>query len=280
MELLLLPTVLPPDTFVGVRTLPRCVLLHGPPGTGKTLLVGAAARASHRALFRLRPSDVLSKWSGEGEKAVRTAFAAAAAAAPALLFIDELDALAPARSDGGSEASGGGGGSGSSDIASRRLLSELLQAMSDLRGETVAERAPPAATETDGSGSGSVSAAHARAAPREVAGGADVLVLGATNRLRDIDTALLRRFDRIIACPLPDECDRCTLLAHYLAGVAVAPELAADGIRLVASATDGWSAADLRALVQQAAMQPVRAAATALLAAAVVGTYLGRECVG
>ncbi len=74
---------------------PRGVLLHGAPGTGKTLLAGAAARAAGVAFLPVRGPELLSKYIGESEAAVRGAFERAQAAAPAMLFFDEFDSLAP-----------------------------------------------------------------------------------------------------------------------------------------------------------------------------------------
>jgi SpoVK/Ycf46/Vps4 family AAA+-type ATPase len=65
--------------------------------TGKTLLVEKLAAEAGAPLLCLSPSAVLSKWAGESEKALRSAFEAAAALSPAILFIDEVDSLAPAR---------------------------------------------------------------------------------------------------------------------------------------------------------------------------------------
>ncbi|MBU1227906.1 MAG: AAA family ATPase [Actinobacteria bacterium] len=76
---------------------PRGLLLHGPPGTGKTYVIRALAHESGAAFFPVKGAELLDKFVGESERAVREIFARARSAAPAILFFDELDALAPVR---------------------------------------------------------------------------------------------------------------------------------------------------------------------------------------
>jgi len=94
-----------PDTFarLGVQP-PRGVLLYGPPGCGKTFLVKAIAGTGRANVLSVKGAELLSKWVGESERAVRELFRRAREAAPTLVFLDEVDALAPVRgqaSDGG-----------------------------------------------------------------------------------------------------------------------------------------------------------------------------------
>ncbi|OLB67421.1 MAG: ATPase [Actinobacteria bacterium 13_2_20CM_2_72_6] len=94
-----------PDTFarLGVQP-PRGVLLYGPPGCGKTYLVRAIAGTGKANVLSVKGAELLSKWVGESERAVRELFRRAREAAPTLVFLDEVDALAPIRgqaSDGG-----------------------------------------------------------------------------------------------------------------------------------------------------------------------------------
>ncbi|WJK41034.1 AAA family ATPase [Solwaraspora sp. WMMA2056] len=94
-----------PDTFarLGVQP-PRGVLLYGPPGCGKTFLVTALAGTGKANVLSVKGAELLSKWVGESERAVRELFRRARQAAPTLVFLDEVDALAPVRgqaSDGG-----------------------------------------------------------------------------------------------------------------------------------------------------------------------------------
>ncbi len=94
-----------PDTFarLGVQP-PRGVLLYGPPGCGKTYLVRAIAGTGKANVLSVKGAELLSKWVGESERAVRELFRRAREAAPTLVFLDEVDALVPVRgqaSDGG-----------------------------------------------------------------------------------------------------------------------------------------------------------------------------------
>jgi len=81
---------------LGIRP-PRGVLLFGPPGTGKTLIAKAVANESGANFIAIRGPQLLSKWVGESERAVREVFKKARQVAPSIIFFDELDALAPTR---------------------------------------------------------------------------------------------------------------------------------------------------------------------------------------
>ncbi len=84
---------------LGIRS-PRGVLLYGPPGTGKTLIAKAVANESGANFIAVRGPQLLSKWVGESERAIREIFKKARQVAPAIIFFDELDALTPARGTG------------------------------------------------------------------------------------------------------------------------------------------------------------------------------------
>jgi transitional endoplasmic reticulum ATPase len=107
-----------PDSFarLGVEA-PRGVLLYGPPGGGKTFLLRALAGSGQLNVFAVKGAELLDKYVGESERAVRELFRKAADAAPALVFLDEVDALAPKR--------GGSTDSGVADRVVAALLTEL-----------------------------------------------------------------------------------------------------------------------------------------------------------
>jgi transitional endoplasmic reticulum ATPase len=76
---------------------PRGILLYGPPGTGKTLLAKAVANESNANFLSIKGPEIFSKWVGESEKGIRQVFKKAKQTSPAVVFLDELDALAPTR---------------------------------------------------------------------------------------------------------------------------------------------------------------------------------------
>jgi transitional endoplasmic reticulum ATPase len=89
--------------YTGV-TSPKGILLHGPPGTGKTLIAKALAHTTESNFISIKGPELLSKWVGESEKGVREIFRKARQAAPCIIFLDEIDAIAPARGSGGSDS--------------------------------------------------------------------------------------------------------------------------------------------------------------------------------
>ncbi len=105
---------------------PKGVLLYGPPGTGKTLIARAVASEARAAFFIINGAEIMNKIYGESESRLRTIFQEAQKHAPSIIFIDELDALAPKRAEMGNEAE-------------RRIVGQLLTLMDgkEARGQIV-----------------------------------------------------------------------------------------------------------------------------------------------
>jgi transitional endoplasmic reticulum ATPase len=104
-------------TKLGIRP-PKGILLYGPPGCGKTLLARAVATESEANFISIKGPEVFSKWVGESEKAIREVFRKARMAAPAVVFLDEIDSLTPRRGMGMSDSG-----------VSERVISQLLTEM-------------------------------------------------------------------------------------------------------------------------------------------------------
>ncbi len=109
-------------------TPPKGVLLLGPPGTGKTLLAKAVANETDANFITINGPEIISKWYGESEKALRDIFEEASANPPCIIFIDEIDSIAPKRSEMTGERQ-----------IERRVVSQLLTLMDGLksRGEVI-----------------------------------------------------------------------------------------------------------------------------------------------
>ncbi|WP_457555519.1 CDC48 family AAA ATPase [Candidatus Pyrohabitans sp.] len=118
-----------PEVFSHMRAKPpKGILLYGPPGTGKTLLAKAVANESEANFISVKGPEFLSKWVGESEKAVRETFRKARQAAPCVVFMDEIDAIAPTR------------GSGFDSHVTERVVSQILtelDGLEELRGVVV-----------------------------------------------------------------------------------------------------------------------------------------------
>ncbi|MDA4115097.1 MAG: CDC48 family AAA ATPase [Thaumarchaeota archaeon] len=100
---------------------PKGILLYGPPGTGKTLIAKAVANESEANFISIKGPELISKWVGESEKGVREVFRKARAAAPCVIFFDEVDAIAPRRKSGETDSQ-----------VTERVVSQLLTEMDGL----------------------------------------------------------------------------------------------------------------------------------------------------
>jgi transitional endoplasmic reticulum ATPase len=109
------------DVFEATNTSPpKGILVFGPPGTGKTLLAKAVANEAEANFISIKGPEVLSKWVGESEKAVRETFRKARQSAPTIIFFDEIDAIAPTR------------GQSSDSHVTERVVSQLLTELDGL----------------------------------------------------------------------------------------------------------------------------------------------------
>ncbi|TMK80031.1 MAG: ATP-dependent zinc metalloprotease FtsH [Actinobacteria bacterium] len=189
---------------LGARV-PKGILLYGPPGTGKTLLAKAVAHESGASFYSQSASAFVEMFAGLGAARIRKLFEDARKAAPAIVFIDELDAVGTARTGHG---------------FNREQDQTLNQLLVELDGFTNREQ---------------------------------VIVMGASNRLQDLDPALLRpgRFDRQVLVSPPDLAGREAILQVHTRGKPLAADV---DITTVARQTAGLTGADLANLANEAAI--------------------------
>jgi cell division protease FtsH len=189
---------------LGAKT-PKGLLLYGPPGTGKTLLAKAVAHESGANFYSASASSFVEMFAGLGAARIRKLFAEARKNAPAIVFIDELDAVGAQRS--------GHGFNREQDQTLNQLLVEL-----------------------DG-----------------FEGAEQVVVMGASNRIQDLDQALLRpgRFDRQMLVPPPDLKGRTAILEVHARGKPLGPDV---DLAQVARQTSGLTGAELANICNEAAI--------------------------
>ncbi|KAK1280221.1 Peroxisome biogenesis protein 1 [Acorus gramineus] len=206
-EMIELPSKFPDIFSQAPLRLRSNVLLYGPPGCGKTHIVGAAAAACSLRFISIKGPELLNKYIGASEQAVRDLFSKAAAAAPCLLFFDEFDSIAPKR---------GHDNTGVTD----RVVNQLL-------------------TELDG-----------------VEALTGVFVFAATSRPDLLDAALLRpgRLDRLLFCDFPSWGERLDILTVLSRKLPLANDV---NLEAIASVTEGFSGADLQALLSDAQLASV-----------------------
>jgi len=212
-----------PDRYTRVgAVVPRGVLMIGPPGTGKTLLARAVAGEAQVPFFSVTGSSFVELFVGVGASRVRDLFAEARKRAPAIIFIDEIDAIGQRRA--------GGAGAYVSNDEREQTLNQLLAEMDGFEPT------------------------------------AGIVVLGATNRPEILDPALLRpgRFDRQVTIPLPNVNERAAILAVHCRGKKIGSDV---DLNAIARGTPGFSGADLANLVNEAAINAVRAGRDVISAA-------------
>ena len=189
---------------LGARV-PKGILLYGPPGTGKTLLAKAVAHESGASFYSQSASAFVEMFAGLGAARIRKLFEDARKSAPAIVFIDELDAVGTARTGHG---------------FNREQDQTLNQLLVELDGFSNRDQ---------------------------------VIVMAASNRLQDLDPALLRpgRFDRQVLVSPPDLAGREAILQVHTRGKPLAADV---DITSVARQTAGLTGADLANICNEAAI--------------------------
>ncbi|GLJ49526.1 hypothetical protein SUGI_1049620 [Cryptomeria japonica] len=210
--------------WLGVQPM-KGILLHGPPGCGKTKLAHAIANEAGVPFYKISATEVVSGVSGESEENIRNLFSKALKTAPAIIFIDEIDAISAKRENLQREME-------------RRIVVQLLTCM-DESHETMISADQESDAET----------------PKKKSG--HVLVIGATNRPDALDPALRRpgRFDREIVLGVPDENSRVEILSVITRGLRLEGSF---DFKKIAKCTPGFVGADLTALTREAASVAIK----------------------
>lgn len=213
---------------------PRGVLLHGPPGTGKTMLVKAVAHHTTAAFIRVVGSEFVQKYLGEGPRMVRDVFRLARENAPAIIFIDEVDAIATKRFDAQTGA----------DREVQRILLELLNQMDGFDQDSnvkVTLHANPLCIGVMHSSCADVALSNRQ-------------VIMATNRADTLDPALLRpgRLDRKIEFPLPNRREKRLIFQTITSQMSLSPDV---DLEDYVSRPDKLSCAEISSICQAAGLQ-------------------------
>ncbi|KAE8617848.1 hypothetical protein XENTR_v10009212 [Xenopus tropicalis] len=215
-------------------TPPKGVLLYGPPGCAKTTLVKAVATSCHCSFFSISAADLFSPYVGDSEKTLAQVFRQARASTPAIVFLDEIDAMVGARSESRT-------GSG----VQERILSVLLNELDGIGLKTTERRETTRLLESE-------EHSDEKLEFQEVLNKA-VMIVAATNRPDTLDDALLRpgRLDKLLYIPLPDEKARLSILRICTASTPLADDV---DLETLAAETPLYSGADLQNLCKEAAL--------------------------
>lgn len=189
---------------------PKGMLLYGPPGTGKTQIARTLANETGLRFIAASTAEMKAGFIGQSGQKVRELFERARDSAPCLLFLDELDIVAPAR-----------GSANDSDQFTQEIVGQLLQEMDGVRPNTQ-----------------------------------PVFVLAASNRIDQIDSAILSRFQKRIEIPVPDVAGRQQLLQVMLSTKPTSFDIG-EAAKHLADLASGMSGRDLRNWIEQAEQHAV-----------------------
>ncbi|KAM3925550.1 ATPase family gene 2 protein homolog B [Leptodactylus fuscus] len=226
-----------PDAFMRMGlTLPKGVLLYGPPGCAKTTLVKAVATSCHCSFFSISGAELFSPYVGDSEKTLAQLFQQARASTPAIVFLDEIDAIVGCRS----EIRTGSG-------VQERILSVLLNELDGVGRKVTERRGKPKLLE------GEHDHCHNEELEYKEVLNKSVMVVAATNRPDVLDDALLRpgRLDKLLYVPPPDEKARFSILKICTTNVPLAGDVSLENL---AASTQFYSGADLQNLCKEAAL--------------------------
>jgi transitional endoplasmic reticulum ATPase len=198
-----------PEVFSKIGIEPhKGILLFGPPGCGKTLIAKALATESNASFYIINGPEIVNKYYGETESKLREIFQKAKDSSPSIIFIDEIDAIAPKREETFGDVE-------------KRVVAQLLALM-----DGMSERG-------------------------------NVVVLGATNRPDSLDPALRRpgRFDREIEIGIHNFAGRFEILKIHTLGMPIDSDV---NLKDISRMLNGYTGADIKALVREAAMKSIR----------------------